>query len=410
VAATGRAEPVSGRTSTRLAWALLGVVVGLELALLGMGVAARHSTMGGVVSTVVGLLVFGAFAVVGAVVAAHRPENPIGWLFCAAAICMLLANVSGGYADLASRRGLPAAVDVAVAASWTWILGIGLLVPIVLVFPDGRPLEWARPYVRPVVVAWLGVLVVASIVAPGELLPARGAKPAVENPVAAPGLSAVLHGFAVAGGVALIALSVASLVIRWRRAGDERRQISWFLLSVAIVVAAILVSNVVNMPDAFWFPIWATIPVTIGIAVLRYRLYEIDVIVRRTLIYGAVSALLAACYFGIVVALQGAFGSITQGNELAVACSTLAVAALFRPLRRRVQTIVDRRFYRSKVDAEATLARFGARLRHEADLDTLLAELHAVVGQTLAPEHVSLWLRADDRNDLGTVAQYKGAR
>jgi hypothetical protein len=387
---------VSRRTSTRLAWTLLGVVLALELAFVAMAIAARHSSIGGVASTIVGLVVFAAFGAVGAVVAAHRPENPIGWLFCAAAICMLLANVSGAYIDLVSRRGLPGGVGVAVGASWTWIVGIGLLVPIVLVFPDGRALRWARPYVWPVVAVWLGVLVAASVLTPGKLVSAQGSTPAIENPLGVAGLSTVLHVLAAAGGVVLVALSVISLTVRWRRAGDERRQISWFLLSVAIVVAAILVSNVVNMPNAFWFPIWATIPVTIGIAVLRYRLYEIDVIVRRTLIYGAVSALLAGCYFGIVVALQEAFGSVTQGNELAVACSTLAVAALFRPVQRRVQTVVDRRFYRSKVSAEATLARFAARLRHEADLDALLAELHGAVREAFQPSEVSLWLRSQE--------------
>jgi hypothetical protein len=384
------------------------VVAALEVALVGMGIAAGQSSMGSVASTTVGLLVFGAFAAVGAVVAAHRPENPIGWLFCAAAICMVLANVTGAYVDLAYQRGLPGGVAVLVAGSWTWIVGIGLLVPIVLVFPDGRPLAWARPYLWPAVVAWLLVLVAANFVAPGELASAQGARPAIENPIAVAGLSTVLHGLAVAGGIVLVGLSVASLTVRWRRAGDERRQISWFLLSVAIVVLAIPLSNFVHVPDAFWFPIWATIPVTIGIAVLRYRLYEIDVIVRRTLIYGVLSALLAGAYFGIVVALQAAFGSVTQGNELAVACSTLAVAALFRPLRTRVQGVFDRRFYRSKVNAEKTLADFGARLRHEADLETLLEEVYAVVGLTMAPAHVSLWLRGEGparRNDFETVAQ-----
>src|SRR5204862_5895515 len=127
------------------------------------------------------------------------------------------------------------------------------------------------------------------------------------------------------------------------------------------------------------------LPVGLGIALFRYRLYDLDRIINRTLVYGVLSALLGGSYFGIVLGLQSAFGSVTQGNELAVACSTLVVAALFRPLRRRVQATVDRRFYRSRVNAEEMLARYGARVRHEADLDTLLAELRAVVGHTLAP-------------------------
>jgi hypothetical protein len=265
----------------------------------------------------------------------------------------------------------------------------------VIVFPDGRPLERVRRYVTPVTVAWLVVLVVASTVTPGELIPAHGSRPAIENPIGVQGLSAPLHLLALVGGIALVGLSVVSVVVRWRRAGDERRQISWFLLSVAIVVTAIVVSDFVSFPDALWFPIWATIPVTIGIAVLRYRLYEIDVIVRRTLIYGVVTGLLVGCYAAIVLVLQAAFGSVTRGNEFAVAASTLAVATLFRPLRRRVQTAVDRRFYRSKIDTEAMLAHFGTRLQHEADVDALLAEIDRVVRDALQPALVAVWLRND---------------
>jgi hypothetical protein len=392
------------------AWALLGLVVLLELGYIAMGIAAHRSNLGGVASTAVALLVFAVFATVGAVVASHRPENPIGWLFCAAAICMLLANVSSAYLDLAARRNLPGSLAVAVASSWTWIAGIRLLVPLVLIFPDGRPLDRLRRYAKPVVGTWLGLVVVASFVTPGELYPARPPRPAIENPIGVPALSTPLHGLGIAGALALIAAGLVSLVVRWRRAGDERRQITWFLLSVAIVVAVILLSAVASFPEVLWFPVWATIPVAMGIAVLRYRLYEIDVIVRKTLVYGTVSALLAGFYAAIVLALQVAFGSVTRGNELAVAASTLAVAALFRPVRSRIQTVVDRRFYRAKVDAEETLARFGARLRGDLDLDALRAEIAAVVGETMRPAHVSLWLRdgigradAAPRNDSGTL-------
>jgi hypothetical protein len=388
----------------RRAWALLGLVVFLELGFVAMGVAAHRSNLGGVVSTAVGLLVFAVFAAVGAVVASHRPENPIGWLFCGAAICMLLANVSAAYLDLAARRDLPGSVAVAVASSWTWIVGVGLLVPLVLVFPDGRPLEWARPVAKPFVLTWLGVVVAGSVVTPGELYPARPPRPAIENPLGVPALSSVLHALGIAGAVTLIAASLVSLAARWRRAGDQRRQITWFLLSVAVVVATIFLSSVVSFPEALWFPVWATIPVAMGIAVLRYRLYEIDVIVRKTLVYGAVSALLAGCYAAIVLTLQSAFGWVTRGNELAVAVSTLAVAALFRPVRSRIQAVVDGRFYRAKVDAEETLARFGARLRGDLDLDALGAEISAVVAETMRPAHVSLWLR-DGYHGMGAAAR-----
>jgi hypothetical protein len=210
--------------------------------------------------------------------------------------------------------------------------------------------------------------------------------------------------------------AVATVVVRYRRAGqDEREQLKWLILAASFLPLALLAHSIADSvaPGAdstieliFSF-VACAVPVAIGIAVLKYRLYDIDRIVSRTVTYGLLSTLLVGSYLAIVLALQGAFASLTRGNELAVACSTLAVAALFRPLRRRVQAAVDRRFYRSKVNGEETLERFGERLRNEADLDTLLTELRSVVGQTLAPAHVSLWLRSDlnSRNDPETVTQ-----
>jgi hypothetical protein len=217
--------------------------------------------------------------------------------------------------------------------------------------------------------------------------------------------------------IASVVGAVATVVVRYRRAGaDEREQLKWLILAAAALPVGLVTHSIADTfaPGAdgtieliFSFAVPA-FPIAIGIAVLKYRLYDIDRIISRTLVYGALTALLAGLYAGIVLALQAAFGSVTQGNELAVACSTLAVAALFRPVRRRVQRVVDRRFYRSKVDAEAMLARFGTRLRHEADLDALLVEVRSVVAEALAPAHVSLWLRNDAglaRNDPETVAR-----
>jgi hypothetical protein len=238
----------------------------------------------------------------------------------------------------------------------------------------------------------------------------------VSDPLRVSGHSPLLVPIVIAIPLAIGSVSgaVATVVVRYRRAlADEREQLKWLILAACVLPVGLVTHSIadgvapgadatIELIFSFTAPLF---PVAIGIAVLKYRLYDIDRIISRTLAYGVLSALLAGSYLGLVLALQAAFGSVTQGSELAVAGSTLAVAALFRPLRRRVQATVDRRFYRSRVNAEETLAHFGARLRQEADLDTLLAELRSVVGQTLAPAHVSLWLRSDARNDPETVAQ-----
>jgi hypothetical protein len=190
-----------------------------------------------------------------------------------------------------------------------------------------------------------------------------------------------------------------STFLRFRRAaGVERQQVKW-LATVGVALAVTFLVNTIyttTITDIATTVAGLAVPVAAGLAILRYRLYEIDVIIRRTLIYGAVSTLLASFYIAVVISLQSAFGPLTQGNELAVACSTLVVAALFRPLQRRVQSVVDRRFYRSKVDAEAMLTQFGTRLQHEADLDALLSDVRSVVTEALAPAHVSLWVRPQE--------------
>jgi hypothetical protein len=389
---------VSRRTATRLAWSLWALVFAVQTAFLVMyAMAGTVDDARSVANGIVAFLVFQLFATVGAVVASRRPENPIGWLFCLAALLTATANAAGGYIDLALARGLGGAVAVSVALGWTWLAALGIMVVIALLYPDGR---LPSPRWRPIgwlVVIWLLALALSSAFRPGPLEPPLDE---IDNPVGIPGLNVVFYLVGTAGGAVLLIAALVSLVSRFHRNPEQRQQIKWFLASVGLALTVLVGLSVADAlspsfngpPDAVFLLALATIPVATGIAILKYRLYEIDRIVNRTIVYGAVSALLAGLYFGIVLALQEVFSGFGGGSDLAIAVSTLAVAALFRPARAWIQTAVDRRFNRSHYDAERTLAAFGARLRDEVSLDAMRTELESAVRQTMQPAHVGLWL------------------
>jgi hypothetical protein len=268
-------------------------------------------------------------------------------------------------------------------------------------------------------VAAVALGAVGGMFAPGEI--EADEWPGVENPLAIGGTAGeAMRAADVLGSILFLPIVVAagvSVVWRLRRArGTERQQLKWFayaagLLGVALLVAgAVALAAEAGAKERGWlFVVGATgwfaalfvivvgFPVAIALAVFRYRLYEIDVVINRTLVYGALTALLAGTYLGLVLLFQLVLGPVTQGNGLAVAVSTLAVAALFRPARRRIQDLVDRRFYRRKYDAERALNAFAARLREEVELETLAADLAGVVRETVEPAHVSLWLREASR-------------
>ena len=386
------------RRSTWVAWSMLAVF----LAGYGVGVplsAARGQLLED--STL--LLAFAAFMAVGAVIVAHRPGNAIGWIFSAIGLLTATGMLAGEYAaraNLGRPDALPGGVLVAWYTSWWWYPTFALvLVFTLLLFPTGRLLSarW-RPVAAAAAAATVGVTALTAL------------KPTlqdedyvVRNPIGLAGVKdpeqsavgAVLFGLLLACMVA----AALSLVLRFRRSqGVERQQLKWFTYAGALMILSLLVTDFL-FPDSsnvevFAGLVAALVPVAAGVAILRHRLYDIDRLINRTLVYGALTALLGAVYATAVLGLGQGFGGV--GGEppgWAVAGATLAVAALFQPARRRIQAVVDRHFDRRKYDAAKTVEAFSARLREEIDLDTLSAELLAVVDQTVQPTGVWLWLR-----------------
>jgi hypothetical protein len=387
------------RRAAWLAWSLWAVFVALQLA-IGWLVAFRDGTPDELFS-----LVTIVFATVGALVASRRPDNAIGWVLLAVGLAFAVQGFGEVYVAQPDHPAV-AAVGWLSAVSWpVWIVLAAVYVP--LLFPTGHLLS---PRWRPV--AWLAALalglgVVSIAFTPGDL----DLSAPVGNPLGASGAVAevmeVLEGVGLGLAALTAFLALGSLVLRFRRSrGVERLQLKWFASAVALTFAALTVSLVaVAFPGGWRDPIgdvgWFTfllsclflVPLSVGVAVLRYRLYDIDLVIKRTLVYGSLTAMLAAAYLGLVLLFRLVLAPVTDGSDLAVAASTLAVAALFRPLRSRTQAAVDRRFYRRRYDAAQTLQGFAGRLRDELDLDALGTDLRAVVHQTMQPAHVSLWLR-----------------
>jgi hypothetical protein len=342
-----------------------------------------------------------AFVTVGAVVISRRPGNVIGWLCWGIGFTQILAGFGGSSAQsaLAGDPDLgPGWVVLYELGKLSWELSWALLAVLLLLFPTGRlPSRRWRP------VAWAAGAVLVLAAFSGPFLPGPPAPRLPPNPIAIPPLAGVLRLAYGAAGLVLagvILAALVSLVVRFRRAtGSERQQLKWFaygtallfLLPMAGLVGASLAGPAGNLIPA---GIVSALPLAIGIAVLRYRLYDIDRLINRTLVYGLLTALLAGIYAGVVLVLGPVFGGVGKDPpSWAVAGATLAVAALFQPARRRIQQLVDRRFNRRKYNATKTVEAFSLRLRDEVDLDTLSAELLAIANQTMQPTTASLWLR-----------------
>jgi len=343
----------------------------------------------------------------GALIATHRPDNPLGWIFCAVGLfgggLVTFGTMYGEYALRTAPGTVPGGPLAIWLGQWTWAPGVALLVTFVLLlFPDGHlPSRRWRP------VAWLSALV--TLLYPGLLAallwPLRG--PALVDQAA----EAPLGGWPVKVLdmllllIALLGLAcLAGLAARFRRArGMERQRLKWFLFASAITLVSIVASQQQPVLRLVTVPLVAAIPVATGIAILRYQLYDIDRLISRTLVYALLTALLGVVYAGVVLVLVQLSGGIaTKPPNWAVAAATLAAAAMFQPARRRLQQAVDRRFNRGRYDAVNTIEAFSTRLREQVDLDALSTELLAVADQTMEPTRVSLWLRSSPHGSSGT--------
>jgi hypothetical protein len=396
---------VSARAAARTAWSLCALATLLVAISLVFSVLNRDVPNQGDFSSAfdaISAVALLAFPIVGAVIVARHPSNSIGWLFCVAGIPFGVSGVAYGwgvYGLFAEPGALPGADWAAWLGSWLFAPSL-FAVPslLFLLFPDGNPpsRRW-RPVVW-LILAGVSATIVGSAFTPGRLSepPFKG----IENQAGVEAAGTVIEALGFAGFVALflgILFGAIALVARFRRArGDERQQLKWFAAAGAVfaLVCMLALSPWFESSDTtgqlLILLAFAAIPIAAGVAILKYRLYEIDRVINRALVYGALTATLAAGYFGCVLLAQLVVGA---RSDLAVAVSTLAMAALVRPARTRIQAVVDRRFYRRRYDAARTLEAFGGRLRDEVELDVVAADLSAVARDAVQPTHVSLWLR-----------------
>jgi hypothetical protein len=402
---------MSTRTASWLAWSLWGLSLTLTvLALLILALILSHPHTHTFDDWLDSTLNAVFFSTVGAIVASRRSENPVGWLLCLWALSESLYHFSGQYAIyalLTQPASFPAGEAMAWVSSWLVFIVIGFSVLSILLFPTGRPPSRRWRWVTWLTVAFILVGAVSGAFSSG---PVEGLGP-IRNPLGLEGFSNIYNSILLnMVALVLVVAAALSVFVRLRRAkGVERQQIKWFAYATGAAVMGLVLAEII--PDVIDVPLWferignaifllliPAMPISMGIAILRYRLYDIDIIINRTLVYGTLTATLALVYFGVVTTTQALFRTLTGQQELpqlVVVASTLVIAALFNPLRRRIQSFIDRRFYRSKYDARRTLEAFSVRLRDETDLNSLNSELLSVVRDAMQPEHVSLWMRSE---------------
>lgn len=389
------------KTSRWLPWGLC--LAAIVLMCVGAVLQTANPTAGQNVLENLGLLIgFSSFPVIGALIGSRRPENPLGWLFLFIGLGtgVLLCAAEYAHLGLVERPGSwPGATLAAWVEQWLWYPCLMVIPSLaLLLFPTGRPptarwnwLVWACG-------ACIGAITSASMFQTRLI----GEGYSTDNPIGflpwANGEDAADPLFGVFLGLCVLCL--ASLAVRYRRADPaQRQQLKLLVLAAAIFVTALTIGDTFDLNPEIIFPLvlWM-IPGAIGVAILRHRLFDIDVIINRTLVYGLLTAVLLGSYLLIVFGLSRLIDPVTKDSDIAIAASTLAVAAMFQPLRRRIQTFIDQRFYRSKYDAARSLNEFSLRLRDEVDIDLVHSDVLSVVGKTVQPAHASLWLaRGNER-------------
>ena len=400
---------MSSRAAAWLAWSMCTVSLSLMafsllLIVFGWSTPLPREWTPWIQHAVFLLGVIGA-PVLGGLIASRRPENHYGWVWLGLGMSfalLVLAEPYAAYALVVDPGSLPAPRALYYVLRLGWEVTVTLVPFALLLFPTGR-----LPSGRWRFLAWILLAAGGAIVPLALLNPANGSGP-IENPFAVGGVAGeAITTINFAWGMVIFAafiISALSLVIRYHGAsGVERQQLKWFALA-AVVGGGLIVADVLSVDLLLGAALWnllntatfAGFYLAVGVAILRYRLYEIDIIINRTLVYGVLTGTLVSLYFGSIVLLQRVFVLLTgERSTLAIVASTLLIAALFNPLRRRIQSFIDHRFYRRKYDAEKTLETFGARLRDETDLEALNNELVGVVRETMQPTHVFVWLRPD---------------
>ena len=394
----------------RLPWLLWGITVAGAIAAPAINVFVEGPRSGETLEPAIlvafSMFVLG-FATAGALIASRQPANPVGWLSSTAALLYIWAGLAdtfvNTFSDTAAEGGALLRLWITVGESlWASGLGIGATL-LLLLFPDGH---LPSPRWRPV--AWFASIVLVLIPVAQILVPGRIQDYPVVNPIGIPGAAAVLEGIvgiAYLGLALCVPLSMASLFFRFRKAPPvQRQQLKWLLFAAGFVAVLFLASVTIEIvtqnsaaagevSNFLTTAALSAVPIAIGIAILKHRLYDIDVIINRALVYAGLTAVLGLTYVAIVFGLQQLLSPVTAESDLAIAGSTLAVAALFRPVRSRVQGFIDHRFYRRKFNAQRTLEDFGASVRDEVDLGALATHLTSVVSDAMQPAHVSLWMR-----------------